>query len=114
MSPVRVVHLVAADRWTGAAAPALALVEALRDAGVECLFAFRGGRNLAERLAGRDWARPVLNKERALGDLRASCAAVRSLAAGCDLVHVHLPHDHLLARLAFGADGPPLVRSIRH
>jgi len=111
---VRVLHVVAADRWTGAAATALQLVEALQGAGVECAFAFRGGHNLAERLAGRDWAHPVLRKERSLTDLRAAFAELRSLAVACDLVHVHLPHDHLLARVALARSGPSLVRSLRH
>lgn len=114
IAPVKVLHVVAADRWTGVAATALQQAEALRGAGVECLFAFRAGRNLAERLAGREWARPALRKERSLADVRAALATVRSLAAGCDLVHVHLPHDHLLARLALGGSAVPLVRSLRH
>jgi len=111
---VRVLHIVAADRWTGAAAPALQLVEALRDAGVDATFVFRAGRNLEERLAGRPWAHAALAKERSLADLRAAVAAVQRLAAGRDIVHVHLPHDHLLARLAFRRGGPPVVRSVRH
>ncbi len=114
MVAVKVLHVVAADRWTGAAATALQLVEAQREAGVDCVLAFRAGRNLEERLAGRGWARAALHKERSLADLRAACATLRALAAGCDRVHVHLPHDHLIARLAFGRSGPPLVRSLRH
>lgn len=111
---MQVLHLVAADRWTGAAATALQLVEALRDAGTDARLAYRGGHNLATRLAGRDWAFPVLAKERSIGDLRRAVATVRSLAAGCDIVHCHLPHDHLLARLALHATPIPIVRSVRH
>jgi glycosyltransferase involved in cell wall biosynthesis len=113
MSAMRVLHVVAADRWTGAAASALQLVEAEREAGIDSVLAFRAGHNLAERLAGRDWALPVLRKERTLADLRASCATLRSLAAGRDLVHAHLPHDHALARLALARLPLPLVRSLR-
>ncbi len=111
---MRVLHLVAADRWTGAAATALQLVEALRDAGVDARFAYRPGHNLETRLAGLDWARPILVKERSLGDLRRTVAAVRRATQGCDLVHCHLPHDHLLARLALRGSSIPIVRSVRH
>ncbi len=111
---MRVLHVVAADRWTGAAAAALQLAEAQREAGLEVTFCCRGGDTLAARLVGRDWARPVLAKERRPGELAASVAAVRSVAGGCDVVHAHLPHDHLLARLALRAlPGPALVRSVR-
>lgn len=111
---MRVLHVVAADRWTGAAAAAEVLVEAQLAAGIECTLAFRSGENLAERLRGRAWAQPVFRKERSLADLRVALATLRSLAAGCDIVHAHLPHDHLLARLALRGGGPPIVRSVRH
>ena len=111
---MRVLHLLAADRWTGAAATALALVEALRSTGVDAHLAYRPGHNLETRLAGLDWALPLLAKERSIGDLRRARAAVRGAAAGCDLVHCHLPHDHLLARLALRRASPPIVRSVRH
>ncbi len=114
MLAMRVLHVVAADRWTGAAATALQLVEALRAAGVECALLFRGGRNLEDRLVGCSWAHPVLRKERSFGDLRRAGATLRELAAGCDVVHAHLPHDHLLARLALSGAAVPLVRSLRH
>jgi len=111
---MRVLHLVAADRWTGAAATALQLVEALRDAGVDARFAYRPGHNLEARLAGLDWAHPILVKERSIGDLRRTVAAVRRAARGSELVHCHLPHDHLLARLALRSPSVPIVRSVHH
>jgi len=111
---VRVLHLIAADRWTGAAATALQAVEALREAGHHALLAYRPGRNLEERLRDLPWALPLLAKERSLADLRTAIAAIRRLAGTCDVVHAHLPHDHVLARLAVRAEGPPLVRSIHH
>jgi glycosyltransferase involved in cell wall biosynthesis len=111
---MRVLHLVAADRWTGAAATALQLVEALRDAGVDARLAYRPGHNLEARLAGLGWTQPILAKERSVGDLRRAVAAVRRAARGSDLVHCHLPHDHLLARLALRGPAVPIVRSVRH
>jgi len=111
---MRVLQLIAADRWTGAAATALQLAEALREAGVECAFAYRPGRNLEDRLEGLEWCLPVLEKERTPGDVRAAIARVRELASGFDLVHVHLPHDHLIARQALKGSPVPLVRGIHH
>lgn len=108
---MRVLHLIAADRWTGAAATALQTVEALREAGVECHFAFRAGHNLAVRLAARPWAHPVLCKISTPFHLGAAVRAVRRLARDVQVLHVHLPQDHLLARLA-GAGA--IVRSIHH
>lgn len=99
---MRVLQLVAADRWTGAAATALQLAEALRGAGVDCQLAFRPGRGLEERLLGLEWCHPILAKERGPADLARAARRVRALAAGCDVVHCHLPHDHLLAKLALG------------
>ncbi|MFH1177105.1 MAG: glycosyltransferase [Acidobacteriota bacterium] len=111
---MRVLQIVAADRWTGAAATALQLAEALRGADVDCDIAFRPGNNLAERLAGVPWCHPLLAKERSLAGVRRAIAIVRKLAAGCDVVHAHLPHDHALARLALAVPPPALVRSIHH
>jgi len=111
---MRVLHLVAADRWTGAAATALQLADALRAAGTECTFAYRPGRNLEVRLRGVEWCLPALAKERSLGEIRSAVARVRALAAGHDLVHAHLPHDHLLARQALRGSGTPLVRGVHH
>lgn len=111
---MRVMQLVAADRWTGAAATALSLAEALRGAGVDAHLAYRPGHNLETRLAGLAWTHPLLAKERSIGDLRRAVAAVRRLASDCDVVHCHLPHDHVLARLALRGAAIPLVRSVRH
>jgi glycosyltransferase involved in cell wall biosynthesis len=111
---VRVLQLVAADRWTGAAATALQLTEALRAAGVDCHFAYRPGRSLEQRLAGLGWAHPVLVKERTPGDVRGVVWALRELSAGVDVVHVHLPHDHVLARIALARKPKAIYRSFHH
>ncbi len=110
---MKVLHVVAADRWTGAAAPALAAVLALRGAGVDATFLCRGGDTLAAHVADRSWAFPVLAKERSVSDLRAAVREVRRRAETTTVVHVHLPHDHLLARLALRGLPARLVRSVR-
>src|ERR1700742_2849740 len=51
MRVVNVLHLAAGNRWTGAAAPAFAEVEALRAAGVEAHYAYVGGYKLEQKLA---------------------------------------------------------------
>lgn len=118
---MKVLQLVAADRWTGAAATALQLAEALRETGVDCRLAYRPGRGLEQRLRGLVWCHPILAKERGPLDLQRAVLRVRELCDGMDVVHCHLPHDHLLARLALrgrgqriGDRGPLLVRSVRH
>ncbi|MCS7183335.1 MAG: glycosyltransferase [Thermoanaerobaculum sp.] len=113
---MRVLHLVAADRWTGAAATALQAVEALREAGVDAHLAFRPGRNLQTRLAGFPWAHPILEKERSWSTLARVLRQLRQLLQGFDLLHTHLPHDHLLALWARrGFPHPPqVVRSVHH
>ncbi|MGC8915690.1 MAG: glycosyltransferase family 4 protein [Thermoanaerobaculum sp.] len=113
---MRVIHVVAADRWTGAAATALQAVEALREAGLEAHFAFRPGRNLEQRLAGVPWAHPILEKERSWPAVRRVLLRLRALLDGADVVHTHLPHDHLLAWWACRGftRKPLLARSVHH
>ncbi len=113
---MRVLHLVAADRWTGAAATALQAVEALHQKGVEAHFVFRPGRNLEARLAGLPWAHPILEKERSWASLHRVITSLRKLTAGFDVVHTHLPHDHLLAWWIWRSlpQKPLLVRSVHH
>jgi glycosyltransferase involved in cell wall biosynthesis len=115
-APMRVIHLVAADRWTGAAATALQAVEALRAEGIEAHFAFRPGRNLQERLAGLPWAHPILEKERSPQVVRRVLENLSRLLADFSIVHVHLPHDHLLAWwvLRRGPGSSRLFRSVHH
>ncbi|HUK13462.1 MAG TPA: glycosyltransferase family 4 protein [Thermoanaerobaculaceae bacterium] len=111
---MRILQLVSGDRWTGAAATALQLAEALRGAGVDCHLAYRPGRNLENRLRGLAWCHPALAKERTLGDLRAAMRRVRELASGFDVVVAHLSHDHALAKLALPGPHPRLFRNVHH
>ncbi len=99
---VNIAHLVSADRWTGAAAPALAEVEALRDQGTEAHYIFVGGNNLETRLAGYSWAHPVIEKPQNPVSFFRSRGRIREIVEKLkiDLLHAHLSYDHLLAAMS--------------
>lgn len=103
-SLLKILHLVSFDRWTGAVAPALAEVEALRLSGADARFAFVGGRNLETRLNGIPWATPMVSRRQNPWTLLSDALAVRRYATRekIDLLHAHQPWDHTIARLAAG------------
>jgi glycosyltransferase involved in cell wall biosynthesis len=98
---MRILHLAAGNRWTGAAAPAFAEVEALRAAGVDAHYAYVGGYKLQAKLGHFDFAHPIIEKS------QNPVAFVRSIRAidrlvhrhGFDILHAHLTYDHWLARM---------------
>src|SRR5687767_6082815 len=97
---MKILHLAAGNRWTGAAAPAFAEVEALRAAGVEAHYAYVGGYKLADKLRGFDYAHPLIQKAQNPVAFTQTVAALRKLVDDhrIDLVHAHLTYDHWLAR----------------
>jgi glycosyltransferase involved in cell wall biosynthesis len=99
---MRILHLAAGNRWTGAAAPAFAEVEALRAAGVDAHYAYVGGYKLQAKIGHHDFAHPIIEKaQNPLSFLRSVNAVDRLLHQhGFDVVHAHLTYDHWLARLA--------------
>lgn len=99
---MKILHLAAGNRWTGAAAPALAEVEALRAAGVEAHFAYVGGYKLEAKLAGHSFAHPIIAKAQNPVSFLRTVKAVRKLVSGLgiDILHAHLTYDHLIARVA--------------
>jgi glycosyltransferase involved in cell wall biosynthesis len=98
---MKILHLAAGNRWTGAAAPAFAEVEALRAAGVDAHYAFVGGYKLEAKLAHHDFAHPIIAKaQNPVSFLRTSAALERFVDGhGFDLIHAHLTYDHWLARV---------------
>jgi glycosyltransferase involved in cell wall biosynthesis len=95
---LRILHLAAGNRWTGAAAPAFAEVEALRAAGIDAHYAYVGGYKLEAKLRGIDFAHPLIVKK------QNPVAAMRTLRAlealgRFDVVHAHLTYDHVLAAM---------------
>jgi glycosyltransferase involved in cell wall biosynthesis len=99
---MRILHLAAGNRWTGAAAPAFAEVEALRAAGVDAHYAYVGGYKLQVKLGHHDFAHPIIEKAQNPMSFLRSVNAVDRLVHqhGFDVVHAHLTYDHWLARLA--------------
>lgn len=108
-----VLHLASFDRWSGAAAPALAETEALRAAGIESHYAFTGGYTLEERLAGVEFAWPALERGHGPIAISKSVSSLRKLIGrlSIDILHCHLSHDHWLGLLA--SRSMPGVRLVR-
>ena len=98
---MRILHLAAGNRWTGAAAPAFAEVEALRAAGVDAHYAYVGGYKLQAKLAHHDFAHPIIEKAQNPVTFVRSIQAIERLVHqhGFDVIHAHLTYDHWLARI---------------
>jgi glycosyltransferase involved in cell wall biosynthesis len=96
---MKILHLAAGNRWTGAAAPAFAEVEALRAEGVDAHYAYVGGYKLQAKLAHFDFAHPIIDKAQNPISFFRTAAAIRHLVDhhGFDLIHAHLTWDHALA-----------------
>ena len=97
---MKVLHLAAGNRWTGAAAPAFAEVEALRASGIDAHYAYVGGYKLEAKIGQLPFAHPIIEKAQNpvsfLRTARAIAALVDGL--GIDVLHAHLTYDHWLAR----------------
>ena len=107
---MRILHLAAGNRWTGAAAPAFAEVEALRAAGADAHYAYVGGYKLEKKIGQLDFAHPFIEKSQ---NPAAFARSVRRLAAlgAFDVVHAHLTYDHWLARFVARRSGAAVART---
>ena len=111
---MKILHLAAGNRWTGAAAPAFAEVEALREAGVDAHYAYVGGYKLQAKLARHDFAHPIIEKAQNPLSFARTLKAIDRLVAshGFDFLHAHLTYDHWLARfVARGRRGVRIART---
>jgi glycosyltransferase involved in cell wall biosynthesis len=110
---MKVLHLAAGNRWTGAAAPAFAEVAALRQAGIDAHFAFVGGYKLEAKIGRLDFTHPIIAKAQNPFSFVASANAIERLLDhhGFDIVHAHLTYDHWLARFATRAWRTRTVRT---
>src|SRR6185436_14130330 len=99
---MRILHLAAGNRWTGAAAPAFAEVEALRAAGVDAHYAYVGGYKLEQKIGHLDFAHPLIEKTQNPLSFRRTVRALRRfiIEQHISIVHAHLTYDHWLARFA--------------
>jgi glycosyltransferase involved in cell wall biosynthesis len=95
---LRILHLAAGNRWTGAAAPAFAEVEALRAAGIDAHYAYVGGYKLEAKLRDVPFAHPLIVKKQNPRAALRTLRAVENLGA-FDIVHAHLTYDHVLAAM---------------
>lgn len=111
--PLKILHLAAGNRWTGAAAPAFAEVEALRAAGVDAHYAYVGGYKLEAKLKHHDFAHPFIEKAQNPFSFARSVQALRRLIErhGFDVVHAHLTYDHWLARFAVNGRTTRIART---
>lgn len=106
---MRILHLAAGNRWTGAAAPAFAEVEALRAAGHDAHYAYVGGYKLQAKIGHHDFTHPIIAKAQNPVSFVRSIRAIDRLVHlhGFDVLHAHLTYDHWLARLV-ARDHPSL------
>jgi len=120
---MRILNLVAGQKWTGIAAVAFDQTAALVAAGVEAQFGFVGDSPLAARLHLLGWARPVLRPLRSPLDYIRETRGLAAMLARerFDVIHAHASHDHWIAAAALAMSKPsppiPLVRtlhSLRH
>jgi glycosyltransferase involved in cell wall biosynthesis len=98
---LKILHLASGNRWTGAAAPAFAEVEALRMAGVDAHYAYVGGYKLQDKIGHHDFAHPAIEKAQNPVAFKRTLASVDRLVRGhgFDVIHAHLTYDHWIARL---------------
>jgi glycosyltransferase involved in cell wall biosynthesis len=113
---MRILHLVAGEKWTGAAAVAFDQTAALVAAGVEAQFGFPRGSPLAARLLPLGWARPLLSPARdRLRFFRDARELRRTIDRELfDVVHCHSSHDHYVAAAARRSGSPLVVRTIHN
>src|SRR5437660_6237583 len=110
---MKILHLAAGNRWTGAAAPAFAEAAALREAGVDAHYAYVGGYKLEQKLARVDFAHPAIAKAQNPVAFVRTAAGLEHLIDhhGFDVVHAHLTYDHVLARFIAGREKVRVVRT---
>jgi len=113
---VRILNLVAGEKWTGAAAVVYDQTAALVAAGVEAQFGFVRDSPLSRRLLPLGWARPLLSRPRGPLDYARDVRNLRETLERerFDVVHCHLSHDHFLAAAAVRGTGIPLARTFHN
>lgn len=115
--PLRILHVIASHRWTGAAEPAARLAASQTDLGHEVLFSATPGASLhskARDLGVRFEESVRFDRTylpwRKYRDFRSLADLVQRFRP--QTMHCHLTHDHMMSALALPKDGETkLVRS---
>lgn len=115
-SPVRILNLVAGEKWTGAAAVVFDQTVAMIAGGMEAQFGMVSGSLLAERLLPLGWARPLITHPRTPVNVLRDSRRLRDtvLREGFDVLHAHTTHDHVVAIFAARGTDAPVVRTIHN
>jgi glycosyltransferase involved in cell wall biosynthesis len=110
---MKVLHIAAGNRWTGAAATAFAETEALREAGVVAHYAYVGGYKLQQKLAHHDFAHPIVAKAQNPWSFANTVETITRLVSHhrFDIIHAHLTYDHWLALFAARGSDSAIVRT---
>ena len=111
---MKILHLASGNRWTGAAAPAFAEVEALRDAGEDAHYAYVGGYKLEQKIERHDFAHPAIEKAQNPLAFARSVAHVDQLVHrhGFDILHAHLTYYHWIARAVARSHAIRIARTV--
>jgi glycosyltransferase involved in cell wall biosynthesis len=111
---MKILHLASGNRWTGAAAPAFAEVEALRESGEDAHYAYVGGYKLEKKIERHDFAHPAIEKAQNPLAFARSVARVEKLVQshGFDVLHAHLTYDHWIARTVVRNRAIRLARTV--
>ena len=111
---MRILQLVAGEKWTGIAAVVFDQTAALVAGGFEAQYGFVGESPLRERLLPLGWARPLLARPGSPLDYAREVRRLKDTIRRekFDIVHAHATHDHYVA--AFAVRGTPvrLARTI--
>lgn len=110
---MKILHLAAGNRWTGAAAPAFAETEALRQAGIDAHYAYVGGYKLQKKIGHHDFVHPIISKAQNPFSFARTVDTIARLNDHhhFDIFHAHLTYDHWLANFAKRGERTAIVRT---
>jgi len=113
---VRILNLVAGEKWTGPAAVVFDQTAALVAGGVEAQFACVSNSLLSERLLPLGWVRPLITHPRTPGNVFQDSRRLREmvLREKFDVLNAHTTHDHAIAALAARGTPARIVRTLHH
>ena len=113
---MRILNLVAGEKWTGPAAVVFDQTAAMVAGGIEAQFACVSGSLLAERLLPLGWVRPLITHPRSPVNLIRDSRQLHEtiLREKFDILHAHTTHDHAIAFLAARGTPALVARTFHH